>query len=72
MKAPDWALDLVKHLPPLVPEEEAAAFFKVSTKTVKRWRNLKRLSAVRTDRNGSGRVLYARTELARLVAEMSD
>lgn len=65
---PEWALEVAATLKPLATEEEVAELLRVHPKTVARMRRMGRTVALKTSVSGSGRVLYARREVARLVA----
>lgn len=67
---PHWASELVSHLPPLVPAKDAADFLGTTTRTLRRWVRVGRITVLRTDNAGSGRVLIPRSEIARLLASM--
>jgi hypothetical protein len=62
--------DPTDALPPLVPLEGAAAFFHVTTRTFRRWCRSGRVRTLRTNPDGSGRVLIERTEMRRLIESM--
>lgn len=62
--------ELVSDLPPLVSASVAAERLCVSTRTLRTYIRTGRLRAMRTSPGGSGRVLIAREELARLLASM--
>lgn len=64
------ARSAVAGLAPLVTLEDAAAFFHVTTRTVRRWIRAGKLSACRTAPTGSGRVLIARADVERFLAEL--
>lgn len=61
---------LLDGLPPILTLGEAAETLRVSRKTVSRWIAEGRLRAGRSAMGGSGRVLIARPELARLLGEL--
>ncbi len=62
----------VSALPALVSLEDTAAFFRVTSRTIRRWVRTGRLSVSRTAPGGSGRVLIAKVEIARLLATMNE
>lgn len=64
------ALAAVADLPPLVPLEDVATFFHVDARTVRRWARTGKLHTRRTAPGGSGRVLVARVEIARVLTTM--
>jgi hypothetical protein len=69
---PEWAKEVVSHLPCLVREADAAEALGVSVRTLRRWGAGGKIQRrLRTAPSGSGRVLIPRTELARLIARMS-
>lgn len=61
---------LVAGLPPLLTQDQAAIFFQVTTRTVRRWNRLGRLPSFKTTHSGSGRVLISRVAVARLLDQM--
>jgi predicted site-specific integrase-resolvase len=66
------ALAAVAELPPLVPLAKVAEFFGVAERTCREWaRTPGKLRVVKTSPGGSGRVLVARTEVARLLSTMT-
>lgn len=64
--------DLVSELPALVPATSAAEFLHVSTRTLRTYVRTGRIRALRTSPSGSGRVLIARSELAKFLAECEE
>jgi predicted site-specific integrase-resolvase len=62
----------VAGLPAVVSLERTAAFFGVTVRTVRRWARKGRLRVSRTAPGGSGRVLIARVEIARLLVAMQE
>jgi hypothetical protein len=68
---PAWALEVVAALRPLSYEEEVAELLRVHPKTIARKRRAGQIQALKTAEKGSGRVLYARREVARLVARLA-
>lgn len=67
---PEWALEVAATLKPLATEEEVAALLRTHPKTLGRWRRKGKVTPLKTDPSGSGRVLYARSEVARLIASL--
>lgn len=67
---PTWAAETAAHLPPLATPREVAELLRIAPRTLKRWRSRGKIRAVRTGVGGSARVLFARTEVARLLAEL--
>lgn len=67
---PPWALEAVKGLPPLVPEETFAEFMHVGARTARRWRAAGKIKAIRTSADGGGRILYAREAVAQFLASL--
>ena len=71
--AKDWDRELAEAgLPPVVPWKQVATLTGVSLKSLARWRDEGRLRVLRTAMQGSGRVLVERTEVARLLAALSN
>ena len=65
------ALAAAAELPALVPLAKVAEFFGVSERTCREWaRTPGKLKTIKTSPGGSGRVLVARTEVARLLTSM--
>lgn len=56
---PEWALDLLEVLPPILSRDEAASVGRISTKTLDRRIRERRLEAIHAD----GRVLIPRLAL---------
>lgn len=68
---PQWVIDAIADLPPLVPAGQVAEFFHVTKRTLRRWIRVQRINAIRTSNSGSGRVLIPRHEMARLLFWLS-
>lgn len=71
--AKEWERELAaSDLPPVIPWKKVADLAGVSLKSLARWRDEGRLRVLKTAAGGSGRVLVARTEVARLLAALSN
>lgn len=68
--APTWIADAVRDLPPLCTAKEAAAFLRVSERTLARYMAAGLIKAVQRPAEGSARVLIPRTELARYLSRL--
>lgn len=68
---PAWALETVRDLPALVPDEELAAFLNITARCIRRWRSRGKITSIKTSPTGSGRALTPRAEVARLLVAMS-
>jgi hypothetical protein len=64
------AENLVRDLPALVSPKQAAEFLGLTTRTLRNYRIAGRIRAIKTSPGRSGRVRYARAEIARLLGTM--
>ena len=66
----EWDRDLAEAgMRPVISLREASLFIGLSTRTLRRWRDQARLEVMQTGTR-SGRILLARSELARLLSDL--